>query len=222
MKEEDRKYQTIECPNCSFEVSAEITTTIRTTDQSLNDLFDGTLNNLICHQCAQEFVFETPLVYKSEDDSFVVFYNPLLPATDWQTAEAHMLKALEISLSDLSPEDSPECRLTLNRNDFIEKIALNIAELDDKLIEYLKFHIYQQEQYNPKVHSLYYDFSRSDHEMIEFSVIDHKTGKNLQNTQTPMSMLEELKELLEDEECPVDLDELFPGLYVQVNRIFQR
>ena len=220
--EEDRKLTVIECPNCGFEIESEITTTIRPNDQSLNELFNGDLNNMICNQCTKEFIYETPLVYKSEDDDYVIYYNPHLDPNEWQAAEEQMQKALDITLESLAPEDRPECRLTLNRNEFIEKIALNIAELDDKLIEYLKFHIYKQENYDPGTQALLYDFSRSDGDIIEFSVLDIAKGKVLQNTQTPITALEQMKELLEKEDCPIDLDEVFNGLYVQVSKIFQR
>ena len=220
--QEDHNLTAVECPNCGFEVEAEITTTIRPSDQSLNDLFNGELNNVICNQCAQEFLFETPLVFKSENDDYVVYFNPEIPQSEWLAAEQQMTQALNASLAEIEAEDRPECRLTLNRNDFIEKIALNIADLDDRLIEYLKFHIYKQEAgFNPQTHSLLYDFSRSDSDILEFTVLDTVKGKVIQNTQTPVEALDQMKVQLEAENCPIDLDEVFNGLYVQVSKLFE-
>lgn len=220
--QEDHTLSSVECPNCGFDIEAEITTTIRPDDQSLEELFNGELNNLICHQCAQEFLYETPLVFKSEDDSFIIYYNPEIPAGEWKAAEEQMEKALALSLENLDPEDRPECRLTLNRNEFVEKIALCLAELDDKLIEYLKFHIFKQDQsLDPVSQTLLYDFSRSDKEMLEFSVMDNAKGKVLQNTQTPATALDQMRAQLEADDCPIDLDDLFGKLYVQVVRLLQ-
>ena len=220
--QEDHKLSSVECPNCGFDIEAEVTTTIRPNDQSLNELFNGELNSLICHQCSQEFLFETPLVFKNDDDSFIIYYNPEIPEEEWKTAEEQMEKVLTLSLESLEPEDQPECRLTLNRNEFVEKIALHLADLDDKLIEYLKFHIYKQDaSISQSEHSLLYDFSRSDKEMLEFSIMDLAKGKVIQNTQTPASALEQMKAQLDADDCPVDLDEIFSSLYVQVKRLFQ-
>jgi len=220
--QEDHTLTAVECPNCGFEVETDITTTIRPSDQSLNDLFNGELNNVICNQCAQEFLFDTPLVFKSENDDYVIYFNPEIPQSEWRAAEEQMAQALNASLAEIEPEDRPECRLTLNRNDFIEKIALNIADLDDRLIEYLKFHIYKQEAtYNPLTQSLLYDFSRSDNQILEFTVLDNTKGKVIQNTQTPIEALEQMKIQLEADNCPIDLDEVFSGLYVQVSKLFE-
>ena len=220
--QEDHKLSSVECPNCGFDIEAEITTTIRPDDQSLNELFNGELNNLICHQCAQEFLFDSPLVFKNEDDSFIIYYNPEIPAEEWKAAEEQMQKALSLTLETLDPEDRPECRLTLTRNEFVEKIALSLADLDDKLIEYLKFHIYKQDAtIDQQLHTLLYDFSRSDKNILEFSIMDNAKGKVLQNTQTPASALDQMRMQLEADDCPIDIDELFDGLYVQVKKLFQ-
>ncbi|MCM8529452.1 MAG: CpXC domain-containing protein [Lentisphaeraceae bacterium] len=220
--QEDHKLSSVECPNCGFDIEAEITTTIRPDDQSLNELFNGELNNLICHQCAQEFLFDSPLVFKNEDDSFIIYYNPEIPAEEWKAAEEQMQKALSLTLETLDPEDRPECRLTLTRNEFVEKIALSLADLDDKLIEYLKFHIYKQDAtIDQQLHTLLYDFSRSDKDILEFSIMDNAKGKVLQNTQTPASALDQMRMQLEADDCPIDIDELFDGLYVQVKKLFQ-
>lgn len=220
--QEDHKLSSVECPNCGFDIEAEISTTIRPDDQSLEELFNGELNNLICHQCAQQFLYETPLVFKNENDSYIVYYNPEIPSTEWEAAEEQMEKALALSLEGLDPEDRPDCRLTLDRNEFVEKIALSLADLDDKLIEYLKFHIYKEDAtLDPSKQTLLYDFSRSDKDMLEFSVMDNAQGKVLQNTQTPSTALDQMRTQLEADDCPIDLDELFGKLYVQVIRLQQ-
>lgn len=221
--QEDHRLTSVECPNCGFEAEADITTTVRPSDQSLNDLFNGELNNVICNQCAQEFLFETPLVYKNDSNDYIIYFNPEIPQSEWKAAEKQMQEALNASLAEIEYEDRPECRLTLNRNDFIEKIALNIADLDDRLIEYLKFHIFKQETgFDPASQTLLYDFSRSDSDILEFSLLDKLKGKVIQNTQTPTEAMEQMRVQLEADNCPVDLDDIFNGLYVQVSRLFEQ
>ncbi|NQZ57224.1 MAG: hypothetical protein HRT88_07115 [Lentisphaeraceae bacterium] len=222
MEQQDHQLTAIECPNCGFDIDAEITTVLRVNDQALESYFEGELNRVICHQCSQEFLYETPLVFKSDDQSYIVYYNPDIAPLGWEEATKQMSQVLGASLEDLPLEERPECRLTLTRNEFLEKIALHMSELDDRLIEYMKFHIFSQEaDLNGDTHELLYDFSRSNHDMIEFTVINKLEGKVLQNTQTPIEMLQQLDALLESDECPIDIDELLSGLYVQVERLLQ-
>ncbi|MCH2207485.1 MAG: CpXC domain-containing protein [Lentisphaerales bacterium] len=221
MEEQDNT-TSIECPNCGFDINTQIITTIRSQDLALEELFNGSLNNCICDQCSADFIFETPLVFKSDNQDYFIYYNQGIAELGWKKAQEQMLMALDASLEGIDIHERPECRLTLNRNDFIEKIALHLADLDDKLIEYLKFHIFSKEsELNPQAHLLLYDFSRSDHEIIEFNVLDTKTGELLHNTQTPVATLMQLENLLGQDDCPIELDTLFSGLYVQLDRLTQ-
>ncbi|MCM8533778.1 MAG: hypothetical protein NE330_21625, partial [Lentisphaeraceae bacterium] len=87
----------------------------------------------------------------------------------------------------------------------------------------LKFHIFSQEkEINTANHILLYDFSRSDKEMIEFNVLEKETGKLLHNTQTRIEMIEQLEGLLSADDCPIELDALFSGLYVQLDRLTKK
>lgn len=219
MDEQDNTTK-LECPNCGFEVNAQIVTTIRSQDLALEELFNGSLNNCICDQCSTDFIFETPLVFKSDNQDYFIYYNQSIAQLGWEKAQEQMQQALNASLEDIDIHDRPECRLTLVRNEFVEKIALHLADLDDRLIEYLKFHIFSQEnELNPQSHILLYDFSRSDNEIIEFNVLDRKTGELLHNTQTPIAMMMQLENLLAADDCPIELDNLFSGLYVQLDRL---
>ncbi|MCM8538396.1 MAG: CpXC domain-containing protein [Lentisphaeraceae bacterium] len=220
MEEEVQSANSIPCPNCGFDIFTEIITTIRSQDTALEELFNGDLNRCICDQCATDFIFETPLVFKSDDLDYFIYYNQSIEKLGWEVAQEQMQKALDASLEGMDIHERPECRLTLNRNDFIEKIALHLADLDDRMVEYLKFHIFSQEkEINTANHILLYDFSRSDKEMIEFNVLEKATGKLLHNTQTRIEMIEQLEGLLSADDCPIELDTLFSGLYVQLDRL---
>jgi hypothetical protein len=221
MEQEDHNISEIECPNCGYAVQAEITTTIRPQDQAIEKLFENTLNFALCVQCSKEFFCDTPMVFKSKNSDYFIYFNPDIAELGWQEAEAQMQKALDASLAVLSDAEKPECRLTITRNDFIEKIAIHLADLDDRIIEYLKYHIYSQEGLSQEEYTLLYDFSRSDNEIIEFSVIDKNAGKLLHNTQTPHGMLAKIQNQLDQDECPIELDEIFSGLYVQVEKLYK-
>ena len=222
MEQENHNLREIECPNCGFEVQADITTAITPGDQSLEQLFEGTLNQVVCDQCGIEFFCHTPLVFKTDEGDYVIYFNPEIAPLGYAEAEKQMKAALDASLADIPEHEKPECRLTLTRNEFIEKIALHLAELDDKIIEYLKFHIYSQEGLNLQSNELLFDFNRSDHEIIEFQVMDTVEGKLLYNTQTPVEAIEQIQHQLDAEDCPVNLEEVFSGLYVQVKKLLEK
>ena len=222
MEQEDQNLTDLDCPNCGYDIRAEIVTTIRPNDKSLEELFEGSLNRVICDQCATEFVCHSPLVFKSEESDYFVYYNPDIAALGWEKAQEQMQTALNASLNELHESERPECRLTLDRNDFIEKIAVHLADMDDKIIEYLKYHIFSHEGLSIGTHKLLYDFSRSDREILEFQVMNIVEGKLMYNTQTPYEMLEQMQNQLESEDCPVDVDEVFSGLYVQVDKLRQQ
>ena len=44
-------------------------------------------------------------------------------------------------------------------------------------------------------------------------------GKHMYNTQTPVETLEQVQNELNTDNCPIDLDEVFDGLYVQVKKL---
>ena len=46
-------------------------------------------------------------------------------------------------------------------------------------------------------------------------------GKLLYNTQTSAEMIDQIQNQLSADDCPVDLDEIFSGLYVQVKKLTQ-
>ena len=73
--EEQDNITTIECPNCGFDIDANIVTTIRSLDTALEELFNGSLNNCICDQCSADFIFETPLVFKSDNQDYFIYYQ---------------------------------------------------------------------------------------------------------------------------------------------------
>ena len=207
------------CPNCEAPVDGEITTSLRENSSAIQELFHGNLNLLFCNSCAIDFHVQSPLTFRSDDDSYIVFYNPLLAEQNWQTSEQQMQAVYQESIKDIPAEVFPEARLTLDRNQFIEKIALYLNDLDDRIIEYIKFVIFRNQDANWDKHHLYYDFNSTATELIDFTILDRISGKAEKTLSIPREVYDKF---VEDSEGEFDPDEIFPGLYVQVDRLIQQ
>ena len=206
------------CPNCETPVDGEVTTSLRENSSAIQELFHGSLNLLFCNACAMDFHVQTPLTFRSDDDAYIVFYNPLLKDQDWQVTEKQMQLVYQESIKDIPAEVFPEARLTLDRNQFIEKIALFLTDLDDRIIEYIKFVIFRNKDANWDKHHLFYDFNSTATELIDFTILDRSTGKAEKTLSIPRDVYDKF---VEDSENEFDPDALFPGLYVQVDRLLK-
>ena len=210
----------LECPNCNFEISQEITTVINMGDQALEDLLNGYLNRVVCNQCATDFFYETPIIFKDEQNGYFIYFMPAPEGLPWTVAENNMQSVIEKAFEDMHGEE-PELRLTLSKQAFIEKIAIHLNELDDKIVEYFKFQIFNTEaSINPTSHELLYDFSSSNDEFIEFTVFDKKEKRPVSNNRAPMTIYNQFQELFNSDNPPVQLEQLFRGYYVHTDVLF--
>ena len=107
-------------------------------------------------------------------------------------------------------------------NSFIEKIFLHTHQLDDKLVEYVKYQLYGNpvQRIDPVRSELLYDFSTCDGEKLAFVVVDRESGRAIAGAHIPMAVYEELAAaFLNDGTFQDELDSLFPGYYVSVDRL---
>lgn len=207
----------IHCPNCDEIIQAEIIQSIHEGDEAVKELFQGTLNILACYSCGKEFHHDSSIVFRSDDDSVVIFYNPELNAIDQAQAEAMMQQAVTAQDLELPDELQPDYRLCLSRNSFIEKIALVITEMDDKAIEYLKLQLYRQGEVTWPKELIFFDFNSYESENIDFVIIDKDSGKLLRKLAIPHESYEEILEL-DAESDNAQLDQAFSGLIISAEK----
>ena len=210
----------IACPACSYEFAADVVTVLQPNDQGLEELLNGQLNCFECESCEKAFYYETALLYKDDESSYYVFFNSFYAQIGWEEAEGEMRKQLDVLFSDLDEDERPECRLTVSRSEFVEKIMIQQCELDDRMVEYLKYHIFNTEhEYDPNRHQLLFDFSRHDEDNIEFTIFDLAEHKPVGNLRVSMAHYHKFEEIFESEN--VTLDMAFGGYYISVEKLYK-
>jgi hypothetical protein len=214
----------VSCPKCGTAQTAAVATVITPDDESLVQLFQGKLNQLVCEQCGTVFGVETPLLFRDDDQHVLIYYLPLGEKSEWQEAEKQMIGLTEKVFADAEFEEMPTCRLTLTHRRFIEKIAIHIHGLDDRLVEYVKYQLYNrpEQPVDAGCYDLFYDFSPQEENILAFIIFDRDTARPQAVTHIGRDLYDELEEaFLQDAALQQELHALFPGCYVSVERILE-
>lgn len=211
----------VTCPHCGEQQTVETVTVLRPGDAAVQELFEGELNSVTCDSCGTGFLLDTPLVYRDDEARWLIYFIPLDDATQWEQAEKQMATLSE-SIFDADAIDPPECRLTLTRRAFVEKISLLQHRLDDRLVEYIKYQLYRapDSSIDPIRGELLYDFSSHESDQLAFVVFDRESGQAIAATHIDYDLYEALAaESAGEEGIGDEMDELFPGYYVSVDRL---
>lgn len=216
--------QAVHCPHCQALQAIDPVSVLRPDDKALGDLLRGTLNQVVCAACGTRFLVNVPLVFRDDARRHVVYFMPLDDPRTWPEAEEQMAHLTETVFADADEdaEELPEIRLTVTRKAFIEKIELHLHGLDDRLIEYLKFQLYNNPDnaIDPVRHELLYNFSAPADENVSFILFDRETGQATAGADLPRALIDELSETLLGAGGVADeLRGLFPGFYVCVDRL---
>ena len=212
------------CPRCQRQQVAGLVQVIRPDDEHLPRLFQGELNRLSCAECGADFMVPAPMLFRDDDERFLIYCLPLAEQAQWQDAERKMNELTAAIFADSELEEPPECRLTLTRRRFLEKIAIHLHGLDDRLIEYIKYQLYSRrdEPIDPVRSELFYDFSPGDSSTLAFILFDRESGEAQAAAHIPRELYEELSAaFLTDGDLQQELEALFPGCYVSVERILK-
>lgn len=212
----------VNCPHCGAAQNVTPVTVIRPSDTTLQDLYHGTLNRVPCDQCGTEFLLDVPVLFRDDDACVLIYYVPLRDPRQWAAAEAKMQDVTRQVFAAEPGVKAPECRLTMTRNAFIEKISLHLHRLEDRLVEYVKYQLYNSpgRKIDAVRHELLYDFSVCDEQKLPFLVFDRESGRATAATHLPMDVYCELADtFLADSGLKEELEKLFPGSCVSAERL---
>ncbi|MFA4944113.1 MAG: CpXC domain-containing protein [Lentisphaeria bacterium] len=207
---------TVKCPKCGAPQAAAPVTVLRPDDGALGLLFQGTLNLFTCAACGVRFKLEVALLYRDDARRRIVYYVPPEDAPTPAAAEAQVAAILQGCFGGGGAE-KPECRLALSRQEFIEKIALLRAGLDDRLVEFIKYQLYLRHEaaMDPRQRQLFYDFSLAGRDDLGFILFDRATGKAQAGAHVPMAAYRELEDAWRSSaELKEEIGRLFPGFHV--------
>jgi hypothetical protein len=162
-------------------------------------------------------------VFRDDAAPYLVYYLHLGEGESWREREAGMAKlAAAVFGAEPAAPRPPRCRLATNRRAFIEKIALHLNGLDDRVVEYVKYQIFRRPDGNidPLQHELLYDFSSQTAGQLAFIVYLRKTGAPTAAAHLPMDVYHEVADVFgAGAGSESELDRLFPGAYVSVDRL---
>jgi len=214
----------VKCPKCDTPREVAPATVLHPGDQALAELFAGRLNVAACAQCGASFALEVPVLFRDDEARHLIYFLPLEDQTRWPEAESQMAELTRRVFADEPDLAPPTCRLTFRRSDFIEKIAILLRGLDDRVVEFVKYQLLNHpgEEFglDPVRQRLLFDFSRDEDENLAFLVYERETNQPTARTHLPMETYREIADmLLGNHSLDEELSQLFPGAYVSVERL---
>tara|TARA_B100000809_G_scaffold89411_1_gene87872 strand:- start:3883 stop:4608 length:726 start_codon:yes stop_codon:yes gene_type:complete len=208
------------CPKCEAETSfapVTVLTDLQTGD--LKSLFSGSLNTVHCEACETDFLYETPILYRDDAGRWMVYYLPPTIIERLDDAVLQVEKVYDTVFKDFSSEERPGCRLVTKRNALIEKIAIHQRQFDDRIIEYIKYQLYQNcDNLDTIRHELLFDFGNTTESQLMFLAFDRDTGKPTFSMAFPVEDYESLSTyFLSSEKMEHELGRMFRPHFIQVD-----
>ena len=217
-----QKTYSIKCPECDHDQETELYESINIgTDPELRDaLLANRVNNIECESCAFEFRVEKTLLYNDPLRGFMVYCVPESEGNPEQITEMiqRAVSESEAACPDHTP--GPAIHLTATRTEMIEKLFMLEAELDPRIIEYIKYSIFNRnpEELPPREKGLLFDAEDSTDEHLLFVVQDLESGELETVLQYSRAGYAALCEMFDKDEETADLLELFPGPYINARQ----
>ncbi len=208
------------CPRCEVETSfAPVTVLTDQQSDDLKSLFAGRLNTVHCESCETDFLYETPILYRDDAGRWMVYYLPTTIIERLDDAVVHVEEIYDMVFNDCDQEERPGCRLVTKRNALIEKIAIHQRQLDDRIIEYIKYQLYQNcDDLDTIRHELLLDFGNTTDSQLMFLAFDRDTGKPTYSMAFPAEDYESLSTyFLSTEKMQLELERMFRRYLIQVD-----
>ncbi len=214
---------TIGCPQCRQVQAVELYQSINLeTDPELRAaLLGNQLNAVTCQACGFRFIVDGPLLYNDRHNGFMVYWLPLNGRTV-DEGQQEFRQYIEI-MHKMMPEqpDPPTLHLVFTRSELVEKIFLLEENLDERVIEYVKYTMYTKniERVDPRTKVLLFDAEDSTPERLVFVVQDAATRKLECALEYQRAAYASLVEMFDHDDQTANLLELFPGPYVSAREL---
>ncbi len=214
---------TVLCPNCQAENDFDPVTLIHEGSEDLARLIDGSLNTTRCTICNTQYLFETPILYRDGANRYLVYFIPRSITDKLNEALEQMDELYKRIFDDFDEDERPVCRLATRRSSFIEKIALSREGFDDRIIEYVKYQLYQNSEGLDAIrHELLYNFGNSSDTEISFLAFDRDTGRAVYSLAFPRVDYDQLNTyFLATEKMRDELKRMFHTYHVQVDELLE-
>ena len=209
----------IACPFCGHEQTVDLYDSIVVDSQPelRAALLANRINRVACEKCKKDFRVDKPLVYHDREQEIFIHFDPLISGRQLDEAEESFETAMS-ALHDLLPENiqPPETYLVVEWTELIELIFLLEEGLDARLVEHIKYMMYQQNptKLDPVHKGLLFDTQDSNDEQLCFVVQDRKTKKLEAMLHFSRADYEALVNIFDTPEQQALLREQFSGPYL--------
>ncbi len=218
---------TLQCPHCGHRFSFTPVTSLTPGDAHEEALLRGTLNCAPCPQCQQVLNVPVRLVYRDSRRPFLLTQEPKPLPEEQAKSLALQLDEAVTEVARSQNVQRPVARLVFTRQDFLEKIFLHKRNLDDRVVEFAKYQLFQggageEASLSPSRHRLLFDFGQKEEDRLVFLVYDRKLGRPIRLLQVPRQEFDALKEEIHlNPSLQRELDRCFPGCRVDVDLLYQ-
>lgn len=221
-----QKSYPIACPRCRHEQEVNLFDAINADrEPALRDaLMENRLNAVDCEVCGFSFRVDKPLLYHDPSRRLMIYWIPT-PEDQHERGEEAFRESLS-GMTALMPTDLPlpEIHLVFNRTELVERIFLREAELNERIIEYIKYMIYAQNlsRVSPEDKVLLFNAEDSGDQSLCFVVQDVDTRKLESVFEYKRSAYTALCEMFDRDEQTATLLELFPGPHINARSLLLR
>lgn len=213
-----RKHE-IACPLCGREQEVELWDSVDVDEdpELREELLSSRINRVECAGCQKSFRIDKPLVYRDREQDIFIQLDPLLGGRTLAEVEQSFREAME-ELNRLLPKDvpPPETHLVTEWSELIERVFLLEEGLDARLVEHIKYMMFQQneDKLPAQYKGLLFDAQDSTDEQLCFVVQDRKTRKLEAVLNFSRVDYEALVNIFDADDQLALLEEQFPGPYL--------
>ena len=204
----------IKCPSCGVPQDVELheSVNVAAEPELKQELLENRLNRVECADCDADFRVDMPLLYSDPAHNILVHWIPETNALSKEEIIEDFDRSLE-QINAMVPPDIavPNVRLVLTRVELVELIFMIEAEMNERVVEYVKYSIYTRniEKVPPEQFRLLLNVQDSSDEELCFVMQDagdQKLGKELRYGRAAYNSMCELYD-----ETPEEFIEMFPG-----------
>jgi len=214
----------IRCPQCGAVQNVDL---VEAFDVALEpelrvELLQNRMNQVSCVGCSMAFRVDKPLLYRDSTRNALILWMPAAEAEAHRHPET--LENAFQRLAEVVPDDAdtPDLHMVLDRVELVERIFLLEADLDERIIEYVKYLVYAQnrEQVNPETKRLLFNAQDSTDEKLVFVVQDLASKKLEALVEYGREAYNALVEMFDRDSQTPNLLELFPGPHISARALF--
>jgi hypothetical protein len=208
----------IRCPQCSAQQDEILYDGVEVSSEpSLRRmLLENKLNLVTCSSCGHAFRVDKNMLYHDEAHGWMVYLHPAR-MEDHRQAEEEFRNVLD-DLRAVLPDgrDLPAVDLVISRVELVERVFAREADLDPRVLEYVKYLIYTQnlDQFMPEEKALLLNAQECTEEHLCFVVQDLESRKLESVLQYKREAYDSLLEIHQQDREHSLVGQLFPGPYI--------